>query len=264
MKDFTLGPKTLWIQPGSRFERLHIQKVDDPGVQFTVEAIANLDRIYADASVNTLLSRWNGDTKTDGWSIGVTSTKSAYHPQNFIVQLVGRTFQDEPAYEVVASGLTFPLGKPVYLAAVISASTSPDNPTSGTVTFYMKDLSDPQARLETAAVETSVVSHIQNPAMKIIAGGRNASGHLWDGQLARLTVSHGALPQEQLLLGSDVAKTDRILDWTFDGENGERPAPDAAWLRPAPVAASGDSKMLRAVTAFCQALFNSNEFLYLH
>ncbi|MCA9271353.1 MAG: DUF1553 domain-containing protein, partial [Planctomycetales bacterium] len=103
VKDFKLGQKTLWIQPDSRFERLHVQKAADPGDQFTVEAIVNLDRIYADASVNTLLSRWNGGTKTDGWNIGVTSAKSAYHPQNFIVQLVGRTFQDEPAYEVVAS-----------------------------------------------------------------------------------------------------------------------------------------------------------------
>lgn len=264
VKDFKLGQKALWIQPGSRFERLQIQKVDDPGDQFTVEAIVNLDRIYADASVNTLLSRWNGNSKTSGWNIGVTSTKSAYHPQNFIVQLVGRTFQDELAYEVVASGLKFPLGKPVYLAAVISASTSTDNPTSGTVTFYMKDLSDPKAKLETATVETSVVSRIQNPALQIIAGGRNASGHLWDGQLARLTVSSGALPKDQLLIGKDVTKADRILDWVFDGENGEQPASNTAWLRQAPVAASGDSKMLSAVTDFCHALFNSNEFLYLH
>ncbi|MCA9069049.1 MAG: DUF1553 domain-containing protein, partial [Planctomycetaceae bacterium] len=264
LKDFRLGQKALWIQPGSRFERLHIQKVNDPGDQFTVEAIANLDRIYADASVNTLLSRWNSSSKTNGWNIGVTSAKSAYHPQNFIVQLVGRTFQDELAYEVVASGLKFPLGKPVYLAAVISASASPDNPTSGTVTFYMKDLSDPQAKLETATVETSVVSRIQNPAMKIIAGGRNASGHLWDGQLARLTVSRGALPKEQLLIGNEITKADRILDWVFDGNNGEQPAPETAWLRQAPSAASGGSNMLSAVTDFCHALFNSNEFLYLH
>ena len=101
-----------------------MQKADGLDDQFTVEAIANLDRVYSDASVNTLLSRWNGSTKTNGWNIGVTSEKSAYQPQNFIVQLVGRTFQDEPAYEVVASGLTFPLNKPVYLAVVISASTT--------------------------------------------------------------------------------------------------------------------------------------------
>lgn len=265
-KDFQLGEKSLWIQPGSRFERLHVQQAESPGDQFTVEAIVNLDRIYDDASVNTLLSRWNGGTKSSGWNLGVTSQKSAYHPQNFIVQLVGRTFQDEPAYEVVASGLTYPLGKPVYLAAAISATPSPDNPTSGYVKFYLQDLSDPNAKLQTATVETSVVSQIQNPALKIIAGGRDAVGHLWDGQLARLTVSHGALPQEQLLIGADFANSKRILDWTFNGSDGEHPAPQTAWLREPPQTnpADASNKMLGAVTDFCQALFNSNEFLYLH
>ncbi len=262
--NFELGGKTLWIQPGSRFERLHVRKPDGLDDQFTVEAIANLDRLYADASVNTLISRWNGRTKTNGWSIGVTSTKSAYQLRNFIVQLVGRTFQDEPTYEVVASGLRFPLGKPVYLAAAISAATSPGNPTGGIVTFYMKDLSDPRAKLESATVETSVVSRIQNPALKIITGGRDGRGHLWDGQLARLTVSHGALPREQLLIGNDFAKAQRILDWTFDGDNGEQPAADTAWLRQVPTDTAIPNKMLSAATDFCHALFNSNEFLYLH
>lgn len=266
VKDLGLGQKTLWIQPGSRFERLHVQKADGLDDQFTVEAIANLDRLYPDASVNTLLSRWNGNTKTSGWNIGVTSKKSAYQPRNFIVQLVGRTFQDEPAYEVVASGLRFPLGKSVYFAAAISASTSRENPTSGSVTFYMKDLSDPKAKLETATVGTSVVSRIQNPALKIITGGRDGRGHQWDGQLARLTISRGTLPRDQLLIGGESGQANRILDWTFNGDDGERPVPSTAWLRESPMVAGSavSTKTLSAVTDFCHALFNSNEFLYLH
>ncbi len=266
VKDFGLSAKTLWIQPDSRFERLHVSKADGLDDQFTVEAVTILDRLYPDASVSTLLSRWTGGTKTDGWNIGVTSQKSAYQPRNFIVQLVGRTFQDEPAYEVVASGLRLPVGKPVYLAAAISASTSLENPTSGSVTFYMKDLSDPNAKLQTATVETSVVSQVQNPALKIVTGGRDKRGHLWDGQLARLTISRGALPCEQLLTGSDSATASRILDWTFNGSDGEQPAPNTAWLRQSPMENKSEvsTKTLSAVTDFCHALFNSNEFLYLH
>lgn len=265
VKDLGLGSKALWIQPDSRFERLQIEEASGLNERFTVEVIANLDRVYSDASVNTLLSRWDGNTKTDGWNIGVTSQKSAYQPQNFIVQLVGRTFQDEPAYEVVASGLTFPLNKPVYLAAVISASLSDTNPTSGMVTFYMKDLSDPNAKLQTSTVETSVVSGIQNPAMKIIVGGRDAAGHLWDGQIARLAISHEALSQEQLLIGDKFDGTRRILDWTFSGDDGNQPAPDTAWVQQSPMkdASGASAKTLGAVTDFCHALFNSNEFLYL-
>ncbi|QDU63341.1 Planctomycete cytochrome C [Planctomycetes bacterium Pan216] len=265
VKDVKLGRKTLWLQPESRFERLHVQRDDGFDDQFTVEAIVNLDRMYSDASVSTLLSRWNGSSKSPGWNIGVTSAKSAYQPKNFIVQLIGRTFQDEPAYEVVASGLRVPLGKPVYLAVSIAANTSKENPTSGVVTFFMKDLSDRKAKLQTATVETSVVSKIQNPAAKVIVGGRDAKGHQWDGQLARLTISEGALPREQLLLGKDSAKASRILDWTFGGDHGEQPAPETAWLRQAsPTTDDASNKMLGAVTDFCHALFNSNEFLYLH
>ncbi len=266
VKEFGIGTKTLWIQPGSRFERLHAQKPVGLDDEFTVETIANLDRLYPDASVNTLMSRWNGSTKSSGWNIGVTSTKSAYQPRNFIVQLVGRTFQDEPAYEVVASGLRVPLGKPVYLAAVVSAATSKGDATSGSVTFYMKDLSDPKAKMETATVPTTIVGKIQNPARKTIIGGRDGRGHLWDGQIARLTVSHGAVPAEQLLFGKQAAEAKRILDWTFRDENGETPAPETAWLREKQTDNPGgvSSKTLSAVTDLCHALFNSNEFLYLH
>ena len=266
VEQIELGANALWIQPESRFERLQLKKTDGFEDQFTVEAIVNLDRVYPDASVNTLLSRWDGNKNVGGWNIGVTSKKSSYNPRNFIVQLVGRTFQDEPKYEVVASGLTFPLGKPVYLAATISATTSKDNPTSGSVTFYLKDLSDPESELETSTVETSVVSHVQNPKLKIVAGGRHSSGHLWDGQLARLTISEGALDKDHLLVGKQSAKAKRIVDWKFDGADGERPAPDTVWLRQpeGPKTSGVTSKMQAAVTDFCHALFNSNEFLYLH
>ncbi len=266
VKNFDLGSRALWIQPGSRFERLHVQQTDEPGDQFTVEAIVCLDRLYPDASVSTLLSRWNGSTQTNGWSIGVTSTKSAFRPRNLIVQLVGRTFQDEPAYEVVASGLRIPLHRPVYIAAAISAATSRENPTSGSVTFCMQDLSDPNSRPQTATVETAVVSRIQNPALRIIAGGRDAAGHLWDGQLARLTVSRGVLPREQRLIGSESSKARRILDWTFRGDDGERPAPHAVWLRTvsADTRSAASAQTRAAVADFCHALFSSSEFLYLH
>ncbi|WP_165698747.1 PSD1 and planctomycete cytochrome C domain-containing protein [Bremerella volcania] len=265
VKDFGLGKQALWIQPGSRFERLHVKETDGFDDQFTVEAVVILDRLYPDASANSLISRWNSNTKTNGWTVAVTSTKSAYQPRNFVVALAGRDFQDQATFEVVASGFKVPLNKPVYLAAVISATTSEDDPTSGSVTFYMKDLSDPNSEVETSKVPTSVVSQIQNPAMRVIAGGRDANGHLWDGQFARLTISRGALPRQQLLIGEQPKKAVRILDWRFNDEDGEQPAPNTQWLRPSQE--SGDSqsetKTLRAVTDFCHALFNSNEFLYL-
>ncbi len=265
VKDLGLGSKTLWLQPGSRFERLHAQQASGLEDQFTVEGVVILDRLYPDASVNSLLSRWNGNSKSNGWAVAVTSTKSAYQPNNFVVILAGRDFQDQPTFEVVASGFKVPLNKPVYLAAAISATTSDENPTSGSVTFYMKDLSDPTSEIETSHVTTSVVSSIQNPKTRITAGGRDASGHLWDGQFARLTVSPGVLSSSQLLTGKQFEKAGRIFDWRFSGENGEQPAEHTQWLRSNQEdgSSAADARTFQAVTDFCHALFNSNEFLYL-
>lgn len=262
VKDFELGDQALWIQPGSRFERLQAE-AKDLGDEFTVEAITVLDRIYPDASVNTILSRWNGSAKTRGWNVGITSARSRYQPRNFILQLIGENFQGNPLYEVVASDLRFPLGKPVYLAAAVSASTSVEDKTAGSVTFYLKDLSDPKAPLQSNTVETTVVGKIQNPAFDLVTGGRSSSkpGHLWDGQLARLVLSRGALPKDKLLIIRDAAHADRVLDWRFNGADGEKPAANTSWLRKAP---KQTSKTLAAVTDLCHALFNSNEFLYLH
>ncbi|TWT53071.1 Planctomycete cytochrome C [Rubripirellula amarantea] len=251
-QDRSVGENALWVQPGSRFERLHLQGSIELSDEFTVKTITVLDRLYPDASVNTLLSRWNGSTKSEGWSIGVTSQKSAYQPGSLIVQLVGRTFQDEPKYEVVASGLKFPLGKPVQVSVTISASTSEDNPTNGKVTFSLHDLSNPNAQPETVVVDTAVVSGIQNTKSKLILGGRDANGHQWDGQFANLSVDRED--------GKGL-----LIDLAFKGTDGERPAPDTAWLRRMePKSTDISAKTLSAVTSFCHALFNSNEFLYLH
>ena len=64
VSDLKLGDKALWIQPGSRFERsadqTHTKRLGD---EFTIEAIAILDRVYPDASVNTLCSRVGKEAK---------------------------------------------------------------------------------------------------------------------------------------------------------------------------------------------------------
>lgn len=264
IKDLGLGENSLWIQPDSRFERLRVDDIEFPGEEFTIEAVANLDRIYSDASVSTLFSRWNNSTQTPGWNFGVTSEKSRYQPRNFIVQLIGENFQAEPHYEVVASDLRFPLNAPTYIAAAISAKPAKDDVTKGTVTFYMKDLSDPKAELQTATVKHDVVGGIDKTAFDAIIGGRVSSkGHLWDGQLGRLVVSDGVLSADQLIInGGKGAK--RLIDWNFSGKDGEQPAPNTAWVREIPTSSGHPPKLLGAVTDFCQALLTSNEFLYLH
>lgn len=270
----SVGEKALWLQPGSRFEKLDLGGLALPGEDFTIEAVAVLDGVYADASVNTLLSRWNGSQDDIGWSLGVTSTKSRFDPQNFILQIVGDDFQKNRIYEVVPSGLRVPLGKPVYLAAAISARPSKEDLAKGSVTFYLKDLSDPAAPLQSETVAHQVVGGLSvKEGVATLLGGRAQSGHHWDGQLARISVSEGALKKEQLLVSPQRSEAEslfpearRVIDWNFAGNDGETPAPGTSWVRQAKEAVpSGVSpKLLGAVTDFCHAMLNSNEFLYLH
>lgn len=260
-----LGEKALWIQPDSRFEKLAVSGVELPEDHFTIEAIANLDRIYKDASVNSLVSRWNGSNKTPGFTLGITSEKSRYQPRNFIMQLVGEDFQHNVVYEVVASDLRFPLQKPTYLAAAISAKPRAEDPTKGTVTFFLKDLSDPKAKLQKSVIPHDIVGGIKSAeSVRFLLGGREQKGHLWDGQLARLTISEGVLNESQLLINE--GRGTRVLDFDFASDDGETPEPSTSWVRssnenpksPFPPA------LLGATTDFCHALLTSNEFLYLH
>ena len=190
------------------------------------------------------------------------------------MQLVGDDFQNNRIYEVVASGLRVPLNKPVYLGVSISAKPSKEDPAKGTVTFYLKDLSDPAAPMQSETVQHQIVKGLAaTSAGPVTVGGRGQKCHHWDGQLARIAVSKGRLDRLQLLTYPQRSDTEsllpaatRILDWNFAGSNGERPAPGTAWKREAATAPAGSvpPALLGAVTDFCHALLNSNEFLYLH
>lgn len=259
-----LGTKSLWLQPGSRFERLDVSAaIELPDEKFTVEAVAIIDAIHKDAAVNTLFGQWNGSQDDVGWSFGITSEKSRYQPRNFIMQLVGDDFQNNRIYEVVASDLRFPVGKPVYFAAAVSAAPSKDDPAKGSVTFYLKDLSDPKAVMQTETVAHSIVGGLRaKPEVKTIIGGRDQKGHQWDGQLARLAVSDGAVSAGEMLFKGDAAK--RIADWDFSSGAGNQPVMKTAWLTPVVKGPIQSTPLFGAVTDFCHALLNSNEFLYLH
>jgi hypothetical protein len=257
------GSRTLWLQPGSRFQQLQLNGIHWPENAFTIEAVARLDSIHKDAKVNTLLSRWNGSHSETGWAFGITSEKSAYQPRNFILQLVGNDFQDNRIYEVAASNLRLPLLKPVYLAASIRAVPGKDDVTKGEITFFLKDLSDPSAPLQTQTASHQIVGGLKiGEDVLALIGGRHTHSHLWDGQLARLVISPKALKPDQLLVNGGSAP--RLIDWNFSGPEDNPPVANTHWRTPPSTKSKHPSPQLAALTDFCQALFNSNEFLYLH
>ena len=267
--DFPLGPDALLFRRGSTFEKIGIKNSSWLDDTFTVEAVARLDKVYTSASVNTLVSRWNGaQAGTGGWSFGVTSERSAHEPQNLIVQLVGKDTAGNIRYEVVDSNLIVPMKKPVYLAAAIRTGDQ-----GGTVTFYLRDLSDRKNPLQVAVVSHAMVASIQRPDVRICLGGRDQAkgSHTWDGPLVWVGITSASLRVEQLALHAEVAEhlpvsvneesAKRVLDLRFDRTH-RNPVPEGRWIQPTPP--SSTAPLAQALSDFCHALLMSNEAMYLY
>ena len=238
---YGLGNLALHLEQGSRYERMELPPHRFTNDAFTVETVVKLNQLHADASVNTIISQWTGDYQEGGWSIGVTSVRSKYDPRNFIVQLVGENGAGNMEYEVVASGLRVPLNKPVYLAAVVTAFNASEESGGGDVTFYLKDLSNPDADLQVSRVRHSIASRIQSTDTKRIIGGRDADRHLWNGEMARLTLTDAALNRDQLFFQGSIESLGRE-DWNFSGKTDEEALPEgASWMVPSRLGKSAGS-----------------------
>ncbi len=257
------GLKAVAFRPGGTFEKLRVQTGDMEGESFTVEAIIYLDSLYPDSSVRTIASRWNNAKSSKGWAFGVTSATSKYQPNNLIMQLSGDDAQEDNIYEVVASNIRIPLKTPCYVAAVVSNQPAAENSTGGTVTFYFKNLADPQAALETALITHPVASGHVNRAHQLYIGGCDHDPRsLWDGVVSRVTVTRGILSEDDLLVTKPQGGGDCLFDAQAESIKSTR-EPLFIWEKSAAKAAP-PSAQLDAVTDFCHALINSNEFLYLH
>lgn len=256
--------KALHLQPGSAHEKLSVKTEAPEGERFFVEALVNLDALYPDGNVRTIVSRWNNGKTDPGWAFGVTSQKSAYQPNNLIMQLSGDDFQGTHAYEVVASGLRIPTGKAHYVAASVSNRPLEGRPFGGSVTFYALDLTDPNATMQTITIPHEVVGGYIDANRALVVGGRDSNpGSLWDGGIAQVILSNGERKPEwkpmqsavancvMNLIGQDVpVKSNDVFTWQASAQTA-KPS-----TRPDPAR--------EALTDFCHALLNSNEFFYLH
>ncbi len=257
------GLKAVAFRPGGAFEKLRVKMDGVEGDTFTVEAVIYLDSLYPDAAVRTIASRWNNDKASKGWAFGVTSTASKYQPNNLIMQLCGDDFQASTIYEVVASNIRIPLKTPYYVAAAISNQPGADQTSGGTVTFFARNLADPNAELETVTIAHPVVGGYANPERPIYLGGRDRdSRSLWDGVVSRVTVSRGMTAEEDLLVSKPQGGGGCLFDAQADSLKATS-EPRFIWDKVATAAAARPAE-LDVLTDFCHALINSNEFLYLH
>ena len=273
----------IQFRPGSSFEKIHvIQNADREGDEFTVEAIVYLDSLYSDGSVRTIVSRWNNDKGSKGWSLGVTSKGSRHEPGTLIMQMVGDDFQRSVVYEGVTSGIHLPLKTPYYIAAVVSnhppsdqlvaatqsGSGGADTPSGGTVTFYAKNLADPKAQFETMTIPHQLVGgYVDHDRPLLVAGRDSDPRSLWDGVMARISLSNGALQPTQLLVNSPKDATTSLFDLQASTlENTSEPlySWESGGGRSKGKGKHAKTSTLEAFGDFCHVLMNSNEFLYLH
>ncbi|WP_235908862.1 DUF1553 domain-containing protein [Roseiconus nitratireducens] len=254
------GQQAVNLQPGGPL-RMSLKASDSlPEGDFTIEAVVLLRSIYDDASVRTIVAQWKGSKKQPGWSLGVTSKKSRYEPRNLILQLIGKNAQgDDLHYEVVPSGLRPELNKPYYVAVRVDLQ----DPSESGITFYLKDLTDKDAKLRTASAKHTVVSGIR-PSNDVTIGDRFGH-HQWDGLIDSLRVEDRSRDLSQVAQADSPEGLPRyVIDWQF--EDPQRLGLDSsgngnhAWAkveRP-----EVETPREQALVALVHALLNSNELIY--
>ena len=255
------GEQSVYLKEGTPFQKLRIKTASPEPLDFTVEAMVNLEAVYPSGAVRTIASRWDGAVTSFGWSVGVTSARSRFEPNLLIVQAVGEDFQGSVVSEVINSGLKIPSGKPYYVSVVFSTETLPGKNYGGNVTFYARDLSNPTAKMQVSQIPHELGIGYVNPDFDLIMGGRHGQkGQQWLGAIHRLSLTEGAAKSEELpfmakgnplvsLSGSDFSSADhKSFSWIRSSD------PASKSRNPAKAEALGD---------LFHALINSNEFLYL-
>ncbi len=238
---------------GSERERLVSPAGAREGDDFTIEAVVNLEDIDKNAETRTLVTRWNGDKKSLGWSIDVTGVKSRFQPRNILLQLVGEDIKGNRGYQIVASDLRLPVKRRQHLIVHVAGSRRE-------VVFTLRDLENPTAAAETAAVPMNDLSKLGHGDYPIVLGGQSVrrTTRQWNGEIEALRVVAGRIPAERR--NDDPFKwEDGLVVWRA----ADKPDPRFAWDG-VEGGSGAKAPRLLAMTDLCQALLNSNEFFYLH
>jgi len=252
---------------GGKTPRIGVPDNDSlPISDFTVEAYFMLESLYEDATVRTIVSKWDSNTRNRGWAFGVTSTRSKYDPRNLIIQLTGDTASSGVQYRVIASNLRPKLNTPYYAAASVNVTENNNR----VVNFYLRDLSTPEAPLQTATVEHDILGGHATDFDVLIGARANTTRHAHG--RARFSAAAYRPPIETpdrdfpLIL-----TTGRVAaHWKFEKASGffADSSPRSNHLSSAAPGAAKDEggadtdARRAAMIDFCHALLNSNEFLY--
>ncbi len=228
---------------------------------FTAEAFFQLKSIDSGAGVRTLVAKWNGALSQTGWGLGITGQGSRRKPQTIVLQLVGQLTDGKVAERALFSDQHVEINKPYYVAASVKLATAE---TPGSVTFYLKDLSNDDEPMLTATLPHDVVGGFSNKLPMTIGGLKAERPKPFDGLIDDVRIVSSALNADQLMYPTDRMVPGIVGLWQFEAEPGVmRNSLDGG---PDIQANGGAIVRLKpsdaAMADFCHALLNSNEFLY--
>ncbi|RYD28260.1 MAG: DUF1553 domain-containing protein, partial [Verrucomicrobiaceae bacterium] len=263
-KHFLSSSKAVLFRQGTTFEKLRVAGAPE-SPEFTVEAVVNVDSVFADSSVRTIISRWNGDPATKGWSLGLTGKASKHKPNHLVFEITGDDFQGALVREVLPSTVFIPDHTPYYVAAVVSNRPVEGKNFGGSVTFHTLNLADPKAKLVSVTVPHGIGSGYVNAERKLIIGGRDTTDkHLWSGAMASVMITNGLLDAPQLVASKPMNAPERLFELNADTLV-DTYKPTFSWEKSSgvPTNRSRSSPKLEALADLFHTLINSNEFFYL-
>jgi hypothetical protein len=259
-----LGSQAIYVRNARPEDMLRLASAANmPTGDFTVEAYVLLDSIYEDASVRVIASQWDGKNEHPGWSLGVTSAKSRYEPQNLVLQLACDPKRPGGGYEVIASDFKVDLHKTYYVAVSVRMG---DTSEAG-VTFYIKDIGDMDAPLKSVGVRHKLTGSYANGSALVIGGRDSRPVHGWDGLIDEVRISRKALGKDELLYSDGLPAKGAVAGhWVFEDQPGifkDSAGVQSDLVKPAAKVGSAVTKNDAALVDFCHVLLNSNGFLYL-
>ncbi|MEO2009648.1 MAG: PSD1 and planctomycete cytochrome C domain-containing protein [Pirellulaceae bacterium] len=220
------------------------------GNDFKVDMTFVLSELYPDAKVRTLVSQWNNNHQHSGWSIGITSRKSAHEPRNLIVQLVGGDDQSKIVYEVITSDLRPKLNTPY--RTTVRIRQRKDSPV---IIEFMLQESDGEVESKTVLAKR-VQTVVPGDGLPVVVGGRHKqTDHRWAGLLARVELSSAA-GGERTAAGT----LRSIAGWTLTSAAlGRREGRFPLEYK----ARQPEDSAKKALVDLAHVLLNTSEFLYL-
>ena len=133
-----------------------------------------------------------------------------------VLQMWGRDAAGKHRSEAVFSSLQLELNKPYFVAVSVDL----DNPSSGGIMFYAKDLSNDDETMLSSPSEHRIVdlSGLHGPFT--MGGTRSDGARGWDGLLDNVRLSKAAPPAEKLLYTTELVTDQTCGYWEFEPQTG--------------------------------------------